>query len=86
MTEGRKRGARDKHHRSRITNGKALLPSVHGQSVWGRIMKDVMDAVYEHCGGEGAISELERLQARRIAALEASRLSRGQDRCCPCGR
>jgi hypothetical protein len=68
MTEGRKRGAQ---HRSRITNGSALLPSVHGQSVWARIMRDVLDAVTEHCGGEQAISELERLQARRIAALEA---------------
>jgi hypothetical protein len=68
MPVGRVRGVR---HRSRITNGTALLPSVHGQSAWARIMKDVLDNVIAHCGGDGQITELERLQARRIAALEA---------------
>ncbi len=57
--------------RSRITKGSKLLPSVHEQSVWARIMRDTLDAMVAHCGGEGRISEPERLQARRIAALEA---------------
>ena len=57
--------------RSRITRGSKLLPSVHEQSVWARIMRDTLDAVTEHCGGEGYMSELKRMQARRIAALEA---------------
>jgi hypothetical protein len=30
-----------------------------------------MDAVVEHCGGPSYVSELKRMQARRIAALEA---------------
>lgn len=58
-------------HRSRITKGSKLLPSVHEQSVWARIMRDTLDAVLAHCGGEGYASELKRIQARRIAALEA---------------
>jgi hypothetical protein len=61
----------DIRHRSRITKGTILLPDVNQGSVWGRIMKDVLDAAIEHCGGDGEISELERLQARRIACLEA---------------
>ena len=34
-------------------------------------MRDMFDAVVSHCGGEGYITELQRTQARRIAALEA---------------
>jgi len=58
-------------HRSRITNGSKLLPSVHEQSVWARIMRDTLDAVVAHCGGVDNVSELKRMQARRVAALEA---------------
>ena len=58
-------------YRSRITSGSKLLPNVHEQSVWARIMRDTLDAVLTHCGGPDEISELKRLQARRIAALEA---------------
>jgi hypothetical protein len=64
-------GSKPVRNRSRITNGTRLLPSVKGSSVWGRIMSDVYEAVVSHCGGDGCISELQRLQARRIAALEA---------------
>jgi hypothetical protein len=58
-------------HRSRITRGSKLLPTVHEQSVWARIMRDTLDAVMAHLGGDGYASELQRMQARRIAALEA---------------
>ena len=34
-------------------------------------MRDTYRAVIQHCGGDGAISELERMAARRIGALEA---------------
>jgi hypothetical protein len=34
-------------------------------------MRDVFDAVLAHCGGADYASELKRMQARRIAALEA---------------
>jgi hypothetical protein len=60
-----------RRYRSRITKGSKLLPSVNEQSVWGRIMKDVYDAMMAHCGGADYITEPMRLQARRIAALEA---------------
>jgi len=63
--------SRKSHGRSRIGNGSQLLPSVDGRSVWARIMRDTLDAVVAHCGGEGYTSELKRMQARRIAALEA---------------
>jgi hypothetical protein len=35
------------------------------------MMRDAYHAVIQHCGGEDAISELERMTARRIGALEA---------------
>jgi|SRR6516165_1550422 len=57
--------------RSRITNGTALLPTVDGRSLWARLMRDTCRAVIQHCGGDSAISELERMTARRIGALEA---------------
>jgi hypothetical protein len=34
-------------------------------------MRDTYRAVIQHCGGDDAISELERMVARRIGALEA---------------
>ena len=57
--------------RSRITSGNKLLPGVHGQSVWARIMGDTLDDVLAHCGGADNVSALKRMAARRIAALEA---------------
>ena len=63
-------GAKSKG-RSRIGNGKDLLPTVDCRSIWARIMRDTQAAVLNHCGGEGHASELKRLQARSIAALEA---------------
>jgi len=56
--------------RSRITRGSKLLPSVHEQSVWARVVRDVLDAAGGALRGRG-ITELQRTQARRIAALEA---------------
>jgi hypothetical protein len=60
-----------RHGRSRITNGSALLPTVDERSPWARLMRDTYQAVIQHCGGQDAISELERMTARRIGALEA---------------
>lgn len=57
--------------RSRITRGTKLLPSVHEQSVWARIMRDRLDGVLAHCGGPDFASELKHMAARRIACLEA---------------
>jgi len=60
-----------KRNRSRITSGAKLLPGVHEQSVWARIMRDSLDGLVSHCGGEEMISLTRRMVARRAAALEA---------------
>jgi hypothetical protein len=62
---------RRRYARARITNGTVFLPTVDGRTPWARLMRDTYHAVIQHCGGESAISELERLAARRIGALEA---------------
>ena len=61
---------RPKTHRSKITNGTRLLPSVHPQSVWARYMRDIYDSMMSHLGGSNYASEPRRLLARRIALLE----------------
>jgi hypothetical protein len=71
--------------RSRITNGTRLLPSVHPQSVWGRIMKDTVDGLVSHLGGPDNVSETQRMACRRIAVLEVEMVFQedriGQLRC-----
>jgi hypothetical protein len=57
--------------RSRLTNGAGLLPTVDGRSVWARIMRDTLNAMLNHLGGEDLASEPQRMLARRVAALEA---------------
>ena len=64
-------GSRKSCGRSRIGNGTELLPFVDGRSTWARFMRDTFNAVVTHCGGEDYTSELKRMQARRIACLEA---------------
>jgi hypothetical protein len=60
----------DKKHRSRVTNGKRLLPSVDSRSVWGRLLRDSYTAMINHCGGPDIISEPRRMASRRVAVLE----------------
>ena len=55
--------------RSRIGNGSALLPNVDGRSLWARLMRDTLQSLEVHCGGE--FSETQRLAARRVSTLEA---------------
>lgn len=57
--------------RSRITNGAKLLPHVDGRSTWAKLLRDTLDDLLTHCGGEDRVSEPERMTARRAAALEA---------------
>jgi hypothetical protein len=57
--------------RNRVSNGTSLLPTVDGRSGWARLMRDTYESVIAHCGGDSVISELERMAARRIGALEA---------------
>lgn len=56
--------------RSRLTNGKDLLPFVDQRSHFARIMRDSLNRLLEHCGGEAGISETRRMMARRCACLE----------------
>lgn len=54
--------------RSAITNGSSLLPNIDGRSLWARLLRDTVQALESHCGGE--LTEVERMTARRAAALE----------------
>jgi hypothetical protein len=56
-------------HKSRIANGSAVLPSTDGRSLWARLMKETLQNLQAHCGGE--FSETQRLAARRVSTLEA---------------
>lgn len=57
--------------RSRIGNGRELLPGVDGRSVWARLLRDELGALIAHAGGEDRASEPQRMLCRRAAALEA---------------
>jgi hypothetical protein len=60
-----------KRGRSRIGNGSALLPHVDGRSTWARFMRDTYNSLLTHLGGEDYCSETQRMQARRVACIEA---------------
>lgn len=57
--------------RSRIANGSMLLPKTDGRGVWARLMRETYQCLLVHCGGDGVVSETQRLIARRIGTLEA---------------
>ena len=61
---------RSASYRSRITNGTALLPSVDGNSIWARLVRDTIDAMVAHLGGADHVTETQRMACRRIAVLE----------------
>lgn len=56
-------------HRSRVTNGSAVLPDVDGRSTWVRRLRDLISAHVDDLGGDSAISEAERSIVRRAATL-----------------
>jgi hypothetical protein len=62
-----------KFHRSKVVAGLRLLPGMSSNEMgqWGRIMRDVLDRITEHVGGESEITETQRWMARRCACLEA---------------
>jgi len=62
---------RKRHGRTRISNGNQLLPYIDGRSIWARLLRDTYRGLLVHCGGEGMVSETQRLVARRIGVLEA---------------
>jgi hypothetical protein len=55
--------------RSRITNGKELLPGIDERSVWVRRLRDVINLHAEDRGGDDSLSEAERSILRRAAVL-----------------
>ena len=56
-------------HRSRVTNGSALLPGIDGRSQWARRLRDVVELHIDDLGGRATVSEAERSIVRRIATL-----------------
>jgi hypothetical protein len=56
-------------HRSRVTNGSALLTIADGRSAWARRMRDLMALHLSDLGGDAAVSAAERSLVRRIATL-----------------
>lgn len=56
-------------HRSRVTNGSAVLPGVDGRSVWMRRLRDLIDLHVSDLGGDAAVSAAERSIVRRAATL-----------------
>jgi len=62
-----------KFHRSPVAAGLRLLPgmSAHDLGTWGRIMRDVLDRLIQHVGGDDLITETQRHACRRVACLEA---------------
>lgn len=64
--------------RTRVTNGRDLLPGVDGRSYWARRMRDVMALHISDLGGADVCSEAEKSVLRRVAVLtiEMERLER----------
>ena len=64
--------------RTRVTNGRALLPGVDGRSYWVRRVRDLVALHISDLGGEANCSEAEKSIVRRAAVLtiEMERLER----------
>jgi hypothetical protein len=56
--------------RSRITNGRELLPGVDGRGAWARRFRDLIELHLDDIGGAEAASSAERSIIRRASALE----------------
>jgi hypothetical protein len=65
----RSKVGRHNAHRSKITNGTALLPGVDGRSPWVRRCKDVIAAHVADLGGVDNCSAAERSIIRRASTL-----------------
>lgn len=55
--------------RSRVTNGKDLLPGIDGRSAVARRYQDLIASLSSDAGGESQMSETRRQLIRRFAAL-----------------
>ena len=58
----------DKARKSRITNGKDLLPNIDGRSVIARRYRDIVSAILADQGGADRCSESRQQLIRRFAA------------------
>ena len=56
-------------HRSRVSNGSAILPGVDGRTTWVRRLRDLIEAHGDDLGGADRISQAERSIVRRVATL-----------------
>ena len=61
---------RQQYARSRITNGRDLLPGLDLRSTWARRMRDLIELHVDDIGGVEVTSEAQRSLIRRIAVLE----------------
>jgi hypothetical protein len=59
---------RKKHGRSRVSNGKDILPDVDGRSLIARRFRDITLAIVNDQGGTGELSEARQQLIRRFAA------------------
>src|SRR5215471_14249443 len=81
---GRRKVARDPQ-RSRITNGRDVLPDIDGRSAMARRFKDIMSAVLTDQGGADQCSESRLQLVRRFAAAAVlaermeARLANGEE-------
>lgn len=57
------------HARSRISNGRSLLPSIDGRSLWARRLRDLISLHQSDLGGEEAVSAAEQSIIRRASTL-----------------
>jgi hypothetical protein len=55
--------------RSKVANGKVLIPGVSGHSVWVRRAKEIIADAISDAGGEDNVSAAERSLIRRSATL-----------------
>jgi len=58
-----------KPDRSRVTNGRGLLPNVDGRTIWVRRFRDLIALHLSDLGGSDRASEAEKAIVRRIATL-----------------
>ena len=66
-----------RRNRTAALEGRAPLlamPGIDGRQLWPRLQNKTFAEVITHCGGDAAVSELERIAARRIATFEAELL------------
>ena len=61
---------RKQYARSRITNGRELLPGIDQRSTWARRMRDLIELHVDDIGGLEVTSEAQRSLIRRISVLE----------------